>query len=185
MPTSKRAIGGEIATIYRQDFRMKRKVRHGDDAGVRKVRSEIAELSEPELQVSRMQPDVEIRDQIAVQDHLQKWLGSSHQVSRLGESRSAGQQWYIECEIARPPVMVVLLDPVGDEKSGISDLRHDAWPIARALVPLSVRRDRAGIPSEEDTRRPSTRAGWSRAGLSEAGWRAGQARLVAPQAAGP
>jgi hypothetical protein len=78
-------------------------------------------------------------------------------------------------------VMLVLLDPVGDEKSGVSDLPHDASPVDRALVPI----DRVGIPSEEDTTRPSIRAGSLRARLSEAGWREGLARLGAPQAAGP
>ena len=179
------AVRGKVAAIYRQDFRAKCHVGHCDDAGVREIRSKVGKLPQPELKIFGMMRDVEIRDQISVQNHLKKGISRSHQVSRLRHSGSTRQHWHLRIEASCPLVMGIPLHPVGDEKSGVSYLRHDALPAARALVRLFAPRDRTVIPPKEGTKQPSTGGGWSRARLSEAGWRAKQAELAAPRLGEP
>jgi len=179
------AVGGKVPAIYRQDFRAKCQVGHGDDAGVREIRSEVGKLPQPELKIFGVMRYVEIRDQITVQNHLQQGISRSHQVSRLRQSGSTRQHWHLRFEVSRPLVMGIPLDPVGDEKSRVSYLRHDALPVARALVRPFAPRDRAVIPPTEDTKLPSTGDGSSQARLSEADWRAKQAMLVAPRLGEP
>ncbi len=179
------AVRGKIAAIYGQDFRAKCQVGHGDDAGVREIRSEVGKLPQPELKIFGVMRDVEIRDQISVQNHLKKGISRSHQVSRLRQSGSTRQHWHLRIEASCPLVMGIPLHPVGDEKSGVSYLRHDALPVARALVRPFAPRDRTVIPPMEGTKQPSTGGGWSRARLSEADWRAKQAEFAAPRLGEP
>ena len=179
------AVRGKVAAIYRQDFRAKCQVGHCDDAGVREIRSKVGKLPQPELKIFGMMRDVEIRDQISVQNHLQKGISRSHQVSCLRQSGSTRQHWHLRIEASCPLVMGIPLHPVGDEKSGVSYLRHDALPVARALVRRFAPRDRTVIPPMEGTKLPSTGGGWSRARLSEADWRAKQVEFAAPRLGEP
>ena len=183
--TGERAINGEVATIRREDFRAWREIGKGTDAGIRKVRLEIGEFFQPEQQVSRVECYVEFGAQVTVHKHFQKRFSGSDEVSGLGQNRSAREQGHIQREGPRPAVVEVILVKVGDQKSRVSDLRHDASPKARELSSPFQSTDRWGAPSREDTSRDSRSAPSRQAHVDEAGWRAGQARLVAPQAAGP
>jgi hypothetical protein len=180
-----RAVYGEITAIRGKDFRARREIGKGNDAGIRKVRLEIGEFSQPEQEVSRVECYVEFSAQVTVHKHFQKRFSGPDEMSGLGQNRRACEQGHIQRESSRPAVVDVILVKVGDQKPRVSDLRHDALPKTRALVSPFQSTDRAGAPSRQDTSRDSRSARSLQERLGEADRRATQAKLVAPQAAGP
>ncbi len=179
------AICGEITTIRSEDFRARREIGKGNDAGVRKVRLEIGKFPQPEQQVSCVEGYVEFSAQVPVHKHFQKRFGGADEISGLGQNRRASEQGHIQREISRPAVVDVLLVKVGDQKSRVSDLRHDASPKARPLVSPFQSTDRAGAPSREDTSWDPMFARSQQVRVDEADRRATQAMLVAPPRAMP
>jgi hypothetical protein len=179
------AICRKVASICCKDFRVRRLIGKRDNAGVGQSRVEVGILLKPEEKVFRMEPNVEICAQIAIYDHLEHRLRISYHVGGLSQNRHTCQQWSLLHYTSRPSMVGISPAPVGDEKTRVSDLRHDASPPVRASSLSLGRRDRGGGLVEEDKKPPLAGAGSSRARLSGGVWRANQAMLVAPRLGEP